>query len=359
MTIASQIEPNDALQITRDNLGLPLTDNSTVDRTLIAQALRRVIFHAAPCRHQVARRLVLNALSAFTDNTDQLSDSIETTLEHLIAMGDVLEIQNGDGTTGQTILRPTPPSFVKRSADTLIVLGVAGDQITPNLEHPLIYTSGGLRMLCGVDANDLCETLKEEGLIELQHEYWLHTPSEISAALFVEKWRARLPMDKFRQSVDDLVVLNTSFNVSYYKGRWVPQSKIRSGIFVARRPQRFGADLWLLAEFKGGNLMRFVDIHTDAAGIRSCDEAWRIQAAIDALSGTPQVLSVYSKDEDCILAFDSPIPSWIERRLLMFGEHLNVPHSLLAFRINANQAEEEIEWLKSIFWMEAAERVTS
>ena len=356
MTVASLISSKDALSITRVSLGFPEDVSCTIDVPLIAQALRRAIFESAPCRHHTAKRLVFDALRPFSNEPEQLSSSIEAVLEHLIAMGDFLESSVSDGSSAMMVLRPAPPSFVKRSEEAVVLLGVAGEQITPEVGCPVSYGDSGLRMIQHTDANKICESLREEGLVELKHQYWLYAPPEVTAALFVEEWKSKLPTERFPQVIDDLLVLNTALDVTYYKGRWVPPSKTGSGIFIARRPQRFGADLWVLVELENGSVIRFADIHSRISKVRSCDEAWRIQAALDELAGTPQILNTYTKGEERTLAFHSPIPSWIERRLSVFGEPITLPGSLFSFRFEAKQSEAEIEWLKAIFWMKVLER---
>jgi len=52
-------------------------------------------------------------------------------------------------------------------------------------------------------------------------------------------------------------------------------------------------------------------------GWRGCDEAWRLQAALDAVNGTPQVAEVSEckNDRSARLRFFSPLPRWAKRQL--------------------------------------------
>ena len=73
--------------------------------------------------------------------------------------------------------------------------------------------------------------------------------------------------------------------VTYYRGRWRSLKPADSGLFVARRPQAYGADLWCVVLVAGGAPVRLLDLPADDPAAPGHDEAWRVQAALDAAAG--------------------------------------------------------------------------
>jgi hypothetical protein len=67
---------------------------------------------------------------------------------------------------------------------------------------------------------------------------------------------------------------------------------------------------------------------------RGCDEAWRLQLAIDALARHPQRFRVRrsTPSENIVVDFFSPIPRWAQRRWDVLGEAVEPDRSLFAYR---------------------------
>lgn len=350
MTGIVMLDRADCLRYLSRSLGLPGSTN--LDNALIAQSLRRTVFIAAPCSVRTARTLVVKSLEPLFDDLEDLRMRVAQVVDDLIAMGDLLEMRRESTRETSFVLRPAPPAFVLRPDGTFIILGVAGDEITPSQVHDyaIAYRAGGLRTLAPSDVESCRQTLLDLGLIELPIRVWLHAPGPIDSSEFVKSWVDRLPKTAHPERIDHVEILGPSVATSYYKGRWQALSERHAGIFVARRPQRYGANLWCLVEVKDGLVQRFVDIHPKDSRFRGCDEAWRLQAALDAQAAAPQHLRVARSEEDVVLSFTSPLPAWAVRRLSLIGERVVPPRALLSFVLPSGNSEDELRWLEEMLW---------
>jgi hypothetical protein len=73
------------------------------------------------------------SLRGFDLGDDDLRIRTEETLETLLVYGEILEMRTAVDDPWQAspfVLRPAPPSFVIRQDDAVVILGVAGDEIT-------------------------------------------------------------------------------------------------------------------------------------------------------------------------------------------------------------------------------------
>jgi hypothetical protein len=346
-----------ALKRTQDSLGLPFeSDTVFLSRPLIAQSLRRASFIAAPCAAHILRSLVFKALFHFTSDLEALSKSIEETLEDLIALGDLLEMRTEIDGRKDTVLRPAPPAFVARRDDTLIILGVAGDEVTPIVQPPIVHQSSGLRTIRPGDAQSCRRKLLDLGLIELPERLWLFQPSRMSANELVAQWMERLPIDAKPEKVEGLEILLPASVTTFYKGRWAPSSSQISGTYVGRRNRKYGAKLWCFVEIRDGLVLRLIDIRARDSRTRDCDEAWCLQAAMDAVAGTPQVVRVLTSSATTTLAFFAPLPAWAARRLSFIGRPVSTPRALLAFEIPNENTQDELRWLGESLWLACMEK---
>lgn len=358
MSGISVIDRPTAMALTARSLGVLFSTGDTMDRALIAQSLRRAVFIAAPCTHRAARDLVARALEPLADDLPALKDEIDQVLEDLIAMGDLLEMHEEPEREKGRLLRPAPPAFVRRRDGSFAILGVAGDEITPSLQARVVHHASALRTVHPADAEECRAMLIDLGVVELPERIWLYAPPEAPASEHVKSWLAKLPNDVAPVRLDGVEVLDTGLPVAYYRGRWAALNSKHTGIFITRRPQRFGAKLWSLAEVRGGVVQRFVDIHPKESRFRACDEAWRLQAAFDAVAGHPQQMAVAVAGSVATLSFFSPLPAWAERRLCIVGERIDFRSALLAFELPADSADAEANWLADALWLTRIERGT-
>lgn len=128
-------------------------------------------------------------------------------------------------------------------------------------------------------------------------------------------------------------------------------------MFIGRRGQRYGSDLWCLVELAGGCVRRFLDFVSVGDRVRPCDIAWRVQMAFDAAAGRPQRMAVRSGSDDrVILDFFSPLPSWAERRLTVSGTKVDRERCLLSYSLPSARLVSELEFLKNCLWLEQTAR---
>jgi hypothetical protein len=353
MTGLAAISRADALSGVAQSLGLP-TSAATVDgsnNALIAQSIRRSVFIAAPCSARIARTLVTTALGPLADDLKEMESRIGDVIDDLVAIGDLLEMRRESADGEELVLRPAPPAFIKRKDQTFILLGVSGDEITPVNDHPVAYRPSGLRTLAPSDPEVCHSALLDLGLIELSDSIWLHAPAAVAADRYLNGWITRLPPAGRPEEIEGLEILDTKTPTTFYKGRWKPLSSNHSGYFLARRPQRYGANLWCVAEVQDGLVQRFIDIHSRDGRIRDCDEAWRVQAAFDSVAGAPQKVAVSSSGARATLSFSSPLPAWTVRRLSLIGERVTPRRALLAFELPSQNMDDEIRWLEDTLWI--------
>jgi hypothetical protein len=353
MISVAVINRPDALQQTALSLGLlsDAGDTPALNRILIAQSLRRTVYIAAPCDAQTTRSLVEAALVPLSGNPDALNEQIDDALQDIIAMGDVLEMRSDSGARSDTVLRPAPPAFVARPDGLFLILGISGDDLTPALGIPVLHHASGLRSARPTNAEQCRSALLDLGLTELSERVWLHAPATASAAEHAAQCKARLPAELRPEKIENFEVLDGALPTSFYKRRWSLLHTRHTGMFVARRPQRYGAKLWCLADVKDGVVQRFVDIHAVDSRARDCDEAWRLQAAMDAEAGTPQQVEIAVSGTNATLSFSAPLPTWAARRLHFIGEQVSAPRALIAFEMPAASVDHEANWLKEKLWL--------
>lgn len=325
------------------------------NEALIRQALRRAAFVLAPCtRSDLAASVTSSMVQLLT--SDDLAVMVDDCIEDLIIFGDLLELRAADYDPwpgDRLVLRPAPPSFVARASGELILLGVAGDQIEPFADEMayLVRHEGPVRVLKASEGGVSAADLRDLGLLELSERAWLRTPPSESAQAHVAVWRERLAQVPVSGAVDGLQILDTSLAPTYYRGRWVEPVTKHSGQFVARRPQRFGADIWCLVSLEQGRPRRLLDLFADGDRERPCDIAWRLQAAMDVMAGKPQGVRLADDGVMVRLEFYSPLPGWAERRLSLVGKKAKVPGSLFGYEIPGARIPEELAALADTLWV--------
>jgi hypothetical protein len=286
---------------------------------------------------------------------EKLDELVDSTLDSLLAYGDILEMRPRPGDEWEQsplVLRPAPPSFVIRSDGSAVILGVAGDDLlgfTGEMAEKVSFDAV-LRLLPQQHDVELRQYLKENRLLELSEKAWLRTPPEEQARSYVATWTERLRAQRL-ETPDSPLILDGQRSPAFYKGRWTGPTN-QSGTYVGRRPQRFGADLWCLYEIERGRAVRFLDLFSVGDRLRPCDIAWRVQMAIDSLADNPQKVRSERSGTKVLLDFFSPLPSWTERHLCVAGEATRRPGALITYVIPVSRFELEIDFLKRFLWLE-------
>lgn len=323
-------------------------------RNLLKPALRRASYLLAPCSASDLVRFVAEPLSPL----GELREETEAVLQDLIAYGDIFEMRRIEGDPWDTpnlVLRPAPPAFVMRSKTEAFILGVSGDYPSPlpTEMSASLDDAGPVRILDCPDDEDLAGHLRELGLVQLSEQAWLRLPPVTSAADHVADWRRRLNASPANTSaIPDLEVIDTTRPSSFYSGRWRVPRQADAGLFVARRPQVFGGRLWCVVELAAGQPTRLLDLHPDGGFLRPCDQAWRLQAALDAVQDTPQQITITEDGVATHLAFGGPLPSFAERKLALVAPKSRAPQCLFRFSSSTASLQAEIAFLQSILWMQ-------
>ena len=199
---------------------------------------------------------------------------------------------------------------------------------------------------------DLALYLNKLGFIELTQDYWLKAPPDETPAQHIDKYKHSLDMAPLCGDIPDLKVLDPCKPVCYYRGRWT-SPKGMNGHFIVRRPQTYGNDLWCYAELITGKLIKFIDLPLSSnAEVRGCDEAWRLQAAIDAHRGEPQKYRLHKHTGgNCVVDIFSPPTKWVERRWSWTGKRIACIGSLMSFQFRIDEIEEELDFAKRKLWL--------
>ena len=324
----------------------------------IAGALRRAAGLFCPCSARTLIRAVVKPLEGLVPDSNKLTESVENTLDRLVSYGDLLEHrdfseQDGRPTESGSLLYAAPPSFVARRSGSAILLGITPEQNSPLPDEiaARIEYLNHMRRIPGEAVFDLHTWLKRLGLIELSYESWTRAPSSDSPGRLLDQLNALLAKAPSSGEIPGLSVLDPSKPVRYYRGRWVEPNS-RTGRFVARRPQAYGAALWCYIELSDGEPVKFVDLPVISSRARGCDEAWRIQMAIDMLRDSPQRFGVRrGAGTDCILDFYSPVPMWAQRRWDSIGRPVASSNSLFSYCFDQSEVAEEIEFARKMLWV--------
>jgi hypothetical protein len=355
--IISSLSSRDALGSIIRSLRLAASLTERVSDELIAQSLRRAVYIEAPCLPHALARATREALAGLGAPDGALENRVEEVMESLIAYGDILEMRvagedrwESDGTLE---LRAAPPAFVLRKNKSVVLLGVAGDEITPLPSDwdARIQYRGVLRIVTFEAGEDARALLREMGLFELPEAIWLRLPPPETPAAHIKACRDRLAAEPPSTPIEGLQILDTRKPPTYYRGRWTEARSSNDGFFIARRPQRYGAPRWCIVDLERGTVRKFKDLFSPGDRIRPCDLAWRLQAALDAELGTPQLYRCGITGGATRITFYSPLPCWAERRLAIMGDKVKPENGLYAFDMPAGTAAAETGFLREMMWM--------
>lgn len=325
----------------------------------IAGALRRAAGFHCPCARRTLVQSVVQPLRGLVSDLAATKATVERTLEAIIALGDLHEhpeVDTDGETRGAMLLYPAPPSFVARESGTVILLGVGSDQVAPlpddlvaRVEH-----ANHVRRIIPDQGKDVSTELSESGWIELSDTRWMDGPDRESPSQHLARINGHLDRSGPSGDVPGLSLLDPERSVGFYRGRWVTATS-QSGRFVARRSQAYGADLWCYIELRNGDPERLVDLPVEPTRWRGCDEAWRLQMAIDAHRGKPQHIRVVSGPTGtCVVQFFSPVPMWAQRRWDSVAEPVPSSGCLFAYRMRESEVAEELRFAKQELWLDQA-----
>jgi hypothetical protein len=326
----------------------------------LAALVRRAASFAAPCSPRALRGAVLRALGGLTasgpDAREELRASIDEMIEALTSYGDLLELPAADpnDSAATRTLYLAPPTYVCID-DVLFLLGGAldgGDAVPSDLRAAVECRSHTRRMRPG-DAAEVSKRLRAIAWVELRRDLWLPAPVHEAPEQVVARANAALAAKPTAGEVPGLTVLDTEAPTTDYRGRWAEPTR-KTGRFVARREQRYGADLWSYVELANGTVTHLVDLPLGArADMRPCDAAWHLQMAIDAIAGRPQRYRRRPAPPAgaVLVDFFSPVPLWARRRWDVLGEEIARSGSLFAYRFPADVFADVERTLHSDLWL--------
>lgn len=337
-------------------MGLDPTAHDALTPEATAEALRRAASLLCPAPPGEIVDAVRDVLAPLASPGDASREDLVAQIDLLIANGDLLELrQSGERTTRLVYLGP--PSFVTGAPGHFLLLGVRPDG-RPLLDEELseyVEREGHVRSV-SLDTETGPASLRAAGLQEVPVDRWLRHPRTRSAGEHIAAYRLRLAVALEAGAVAGLEILDPSKPVRYYRDRWRPLHGTDSGDFVGRRPQAYGAAAWCFVQVLEGRPSRLLDLPAEDAGAHARDEAWRLQAAIDAAQGTPQRyrLRPAPGSEACaILDLFGPVPSWAARHLDLVATPLERTRgALFSYRLAESAVLTASKLLTEMLWMQ-------
>jgi hypothetical protein len=350
----TKLSAGDASTLAVETLGLDADGIDLTSHEGISASLRRAASFMCPTSPGRLIDAVLGAVRPV--HAEELSrDDVADALDLLVASGDLLELRHESGRSTR-LLYLAPPSYIERVPGTYLLIGVrpfGAPLIEDDLAQEIDY-EGQTRILT-LDSSDADSQLRSLGLQSIPKDRWVAKPSQERPAELIEGYRARLNVAGAAGHLDELRLLDPTSPVRYYRGRWRSPEAGDKGDFIARRPQAYGADLWCLIRFEAGVAQRLIELPVNDPVVPARDEAWRYQAAIDALRGQPQTFRVragVSSEANNTFDFFGPLPGFAERYVQFVGLSLGkTPGALFSYRVPSAATGDVAALLTDMLWM--------
>ncbi len=358
--VVAQIDRSELLSAAAEAMGLNPEQGNLDDYAFLGALLRRSAGASCPCSPATLVSSVIDCLQHLPQ-ASVLRERLEDVLEHLIVMGDFLELSQvtiDDSNVKGTWIFIGPPSFVARPNGGAILSGISPDELTPlpaSLLTRVRYESVA-RILDPDSQEDLAMMLRDLGFVELSSKRWLRAPTRLAAEVLCQDMRLRLSEQPASGTIPDLTILDPSQPVTHYGKRWVAPST-QNGSFVARRPQAYGAPLWGFVEIEAGSPTRFLDFPLSDFPFRGCDVGWYLQMAVDASRGTPQRYRKRAVKDGTCFDFFSPLPLWAGRRLRILGRSYPTDACLASYLLPDQELGAEERFLQQNLWMSPDDKI--
>ena len=357
----ARLQRDGVVSATVEALGLDSTAADLETPEVVAAIVRRAASFLCPITPGALARSVEECLDGLVANDQPGTQGsfVRAMLEDLVNYGDLVEAPIEDDLSGisRRQLFLAQPSYVPLPSGICLIIGIRANGLPiddGSLDNRVDYYNHTRRVTLGSD-EEPADVLGGIGLRELSELQWLHRPQAVEAAALVKQYSVQLAAAGPSGSVEGVRILDPTSPVTYYRGRWRAPTRRDSGSFVGQRPIQFGADQWCYFDLADGEVTRLVDLPTLDRLARGCDEAWRLQAAIDSVAGTPQLLRVRPGRSagEVVFEFRSPIPSWGQRRLDALGQPLGrQPSSLFAYKLSDDLVDQELEFLEETMWLQ-------
>lgn len=335
-------------------------DLASFDDLLASEGLSKLLQRAAgffcPCSASALARTVADVLATFAGDdasAERLRQQIDDAIEAMTSYGDFVELPAENGQRG-TLLAAAPPRFVGRQSGTSYIMGIAPDNVSflPSELEARVEHRGHVRRLVALDGEALPTELKRAGLAEWSEKEWLYAPPKSGANQLLSDLESRLRATGTAGEIEDLEIIEPTMPPDFYIKRW-RKAERQTGRFVARRPRAYGSPLWCFVELQSGRPIHLLDFPTPGARSRGCDEAFYVQAAIDAMRNFPQFCTTTpDSDGATVTRFFMPLPEWARRRLDIFGTPLDRSGGgLFSYILPAQEVAQELDFLRSRLWM--------
>lgn len=329
---------------------------------VLASVVRWTAAQHCPTSPARLRKVVTDHIGPVIERDEAaLASDVADMIEQLVATSDLVECQEG----GTTELRLGSPRFVRVSDQDFIVLGCApaGEGLVSESIQSAVSPDGPIRHidpeLLGATADELRDSLRSEGLVEITTVDWVRGPRECPWQEFLDQATvlAEQGLAGSGLPLTTISVFDPTSDPRFYPRRWRPPQADDDGLFVGRRPQAWGSDLWFLGLFAEGRLNKVKDLPYAGWLGRACDQAWRVLAALDASKGHPTTMRVYDQSRSRVrLEFDTPLPMFFERLILSFGSSVaRSPGSLLTYSVRRPAADEIIKQWRAALWGQVGE----
>lgn len=340
------IGTEEALQSTATQLCLP----SDVDlSSLVAESIRRTASLRCPSTPQAIVETVHQVLEPLVSLS---KEEVGEAFDAVVAAGDLVEAMDESGGQRRRRIYLGAPRYVQRSSGDLLLLGVRPDGV-PLVGEGLIervQVDRHLRRLLDPTAEEL-ELVTVYGLDQLSEVKWMRHSNPLPAADLVQRYAGLLSRQGPSGDIPGLRILDPSRNPAYYRGRWRPCGPADTGVYVARRSQGYGADLWCVVELRDGVHVRLLDLPALGRD-RGCDEAWHLQAALDAWQGSPQEVVIRRTGAGRIqLGLPAPPPRWLQRRWDLLGHPVAVKSALFGYEFSPRDTRTELDFVRDHLWM--------
>ncbi|MEV1203230.1 hypothetical protein [Microbispora rosea] len=336
-------------------LGLDEKKTDLFSTEAICAALRRAASFLCPAAPRQLVEAVLEAVTTLDESSVISRDLVAEQLDRLVSIGDLVELPH-QGQHGGRQLYLGPPSYVEKAPGHYLLLGVRpnGASLIDESVGAKIHYESHARSI-EISAEVAAVRLRAAGLHKIDRSHWLKRPRLESAPAVVDVMHQWLDRAAESGDIAGLRIIDPETSVRYYRGRWRPPAEGDSGDFVGRRPQAYGADLWCLVRVRNGVPSALVDLPVDDAAAPGCDEAWRLQAAIDAVAGRPQLLRLRSTaegDRSRVLDMFGPVPGWAQRYLELVGIPVSRARgALISYRVPMSAIVELLAFFADMLWM--------
>jgi hypothetical protein len=324
----------------------------------LCASLRRAASFLCPATPRRLADAVLDALAPLGSDSPVMREDVMDQLELLVGVGDLLELRDaGPPSTRQLFLGP--PSYVEKAPGQYLLLGIRpyAFSLVDEEEFGAEITYKGHMRSIALRSEVASELFATAGLQGVTREQWAKSPRPVGFHEVLDAQRRRLAEQRVRGPIGGLRIMDPTSSVRNYRRRWREPKETDTGLFVGRRPQAYGADLWCALSLEHGVPQALTDLPVETGITPGCDEAWRLQAALDAALGHPQLYrlrSTAASESDGSIDLFAPVPSWAERVLELSG--MPIPPArgaLFSYYLSDGALVNVKAFLADMLWMQS------